>query len=497
MLARSCSISLATVLIALTFALAACGGDDPDDDAPACRTGECCVTPDDGLCEAAGGCGSICLRTHADDAAAIPAVADFEARMAREEGRAPRSFIAPGDPRFVRARDLLEQTWELFRASRTVGALHDQRIALVLIDDPKPNAFIFQPFGFTVVAQAGLLTTQSSDEALLGVMAHELQHLLGQDASANERLRDFYLAPAGEEPIGRNQPDDLTARALATPWRAASQEAGIYSLEELGGMPRGGRLAQLFKLALSHGTQLDPARCANTVSLIDRFEADLSAATDRVSGALQLDLATLPARVQQILDAMRLECLAGFTPDAVDLLAELGGTTRDQVLSSLTEHDRTLVVGQHVVDGISALVRDRRAAMRAAESELATRTGRPWSALRFFSIEEDADDVSLAVLRAGGLAPDAVRSFFLAVLPSAARTTCAAALDAGTVPPYGLDLLDDHHGTCWRAYHVHALAETTAPVRRTLAPGVSSPESAPAAPPALPIPPPLSDLLVY
>jgi hypothetical protein len=260
-------------------------------------------------------------------------------------------------------------------------------------------------------------------------------------------------------------------------------------------MPRGGQLARLLALALEHGRRIDPARCANASALLEHLDADLSAATDRVSGVLELDLATLPARVQQVLDAMRLECLAGFAPDAVDLMAELAGLTRDRILSSLVASDRALVENKHVVDGIANLVRDRRAAMRAAEADFAAAAGRPWSAMRFFSIEEDADDVSASVLRAGGLAPDALGSFLTSVLPAAARTSCAASLDARTVPPYGIDLLDDHHGTCWRTYHLRALSETTAPVRRAL-PRRATPLSASPAPPALPIPRPLSDLLV-
>jgi hypothetical protein len=60
-----------------------------------------------------------------------------------------------------------------------------------------------------------------------------------------------------------------------------------------------------------------------------------------------------------------------------------------------------------------------------------------------------------------GLPPDAVGDFFVSIVPEAAQGACTELLGRGEVPPYG-DLVDEHHASCWRAYHVTAFAESEA-----------------------------------
>jgi hypothetical protein len=61
------------------------------------------------------------------------------------------------------------------------------------------------------------------------------------------------------------------------------------------------------------------------------------------------------------------------------------------------------------------------------------------------------------------------------------------------LPPYGQDLTDDHHSTCWRAHHVRQLAEhEDKRASVASAPGPSIPK-----PRALPIPRPLRERLAY
>jgi hypothetical protein len=71
------------------------------------------------------------------------------------------------------------------------------------------------------------------------------------------------------------------------------------------------------------------------------------------------------------------------------------------------------------------------------------------------------------VLRDMGLAPDGVGQFFqTALLTGEIGAQCNALLSAKTTPPYG-DLVDEHHGTCWRIAHVRQLA-TRSSAARTL-----------------------------
>jgi hypothetical protein len=62
------------------------------------------------------------------------------------------------------------------------------------------------------------------------------------------------------------------------------------------------------------------------------------------------------------------------------------------------------------------------------------------------------------VLGGMGLEPDAIGEFFIAMLPVEVQGDCVAILEREEVPPYG-ELVDEHHGPCWRAYHVGAVAD--------------------------------------
>src|SRR6185369_10275675 len=112
--------------------------------------------------------------------------------------------------------------------------------------------------------------------------------------------------------------------------------------------------------------------------------------------------------------------------------------------------DVALIKGIHAIAGIANLTADRRTKLRATEGAFEQLTGAPWTSLRYFSFEEDADDTTVPVLRAAGYKPSANADFLIgAGLPGQAGATCAAQIDAGQVPHYGVDLADPHHATCW------------------------------------------------
>ena len=99
-----------------------------------------------------------------------------------------------------------------------------------------------------------------------------------------------------------------------------------------------------------------------------------------------------------------------------------------------------------------------RATSRAAADSFAGATGDDWSRLRYFSVEEDADDVSTMVMHGAGLDPTSIASFFRTVgLSAEVRAACDAALP---FPGYGVDLEDPHHAVCWRIGHVQRESAT-------------------------------------
>ena len=140
-----------------------------------------------------------------------------------------------------------------------------------------------------------------------------------------------------------------------------------------------------------------------------------------------------------MLAGMRDGCLPGFAKSFVDVLAEVAGLTADQ-LPPLPPDDAALVAGKHVIDAVSALTTNRRERMRSLET-----TVTPWSAVRYFSTEEDADDVSVMVMRGAGLDTTALADMLVGMLPDAARAHCEALVTARQVRPYGIDLVDEDH----------------------------------------------------
>jgi hypothetical protein len=67
-----------------------------------------------------------------------------------------------------------------------------------------------------------------------------------------------------------------------------------------------------------------------------------------------------------------------------------------------------------------------------------------------------ADDATVPVLDAAGLAPDGLSEMLLGAMPASVRPACEATTSRRT-PPYSADL-DEHHAVCWRADHVRRVA---------------------------------------
>jgi len=478
-IASSLAIPLILSIASLLTACAAGTGNDNDDD-DECDTGTCgvdqtCSDPryDNGTCDTTLDCAVPdidCFRTFDDDASAATWFAELEVRAAQAEGRPARNVLAASDPRFPKVRALLDRGWEAMRVQRSVGKLAKRRPALVFVEDETVNAFVFpedldkQRASLAVMVHSATLDLQTSDDASLGLMMHELQHAVGLHVIAGipERIASFYLASPDAEPIGRRQRDDADVREAVTLWRTRAGEIGPFSNAALGGLPTGGDLARVFRTAFGEGVQGNPNGCARASKLFKTLTQALEATIDPISSA-PLVSAGFEAQVDQAFAALRDECLDGYPKTFVDVVAQISGATPAQIEASLSPEDKALIANKHIVDALAALAVNRRAAMRTIEQAVETGLGKPWSLVRYFSEEEDADDASVPVLRGAGLDPTGLRTFFLEVLMTpAASAACRDVLATGVVPAYGVDLLDTHHGNCWRTYHVDALAADTA-----------------------------------
>jgi hypothetical protein len=439
-----------------------------------------------------------CFVTFEDDAAAATWFADFEAQWAAEENRPPRKLLGPSDPRWAMTRTLLDTGWEAFKANRPVGLLADKRPGLVLLEDASSNAFVAPDIatgnaGFAVMVQTGLFETGGTQDGAMGVMMHEFQHAIGLHVvgDTKQRTRKFYFA-GSTEPLGRFETEDPIARRYGETWLALADDIGSYRDEALRGLPLGGQLVQMFSVAfMQAGTSQVPA-CMTARMSLGNLAGEVAATVDPISGKLAI-APNLASRVDQTIAAVKAGCFASFDVDLIGVMAVASGTTPAAIEAVMQPSDIALVKGKNVIDGLSALVIDRRAQMRTLESELASKAGKQWSKLRYFSTEEDADDVSVYVLRGANIQPEAIGPFLVSFLTGDGPARCADLLARRELPPYGEDLADDHHSTCWRAHHVRQLSEhdaKAAHVAKSPLPSVPMPRR-------LPIPRPLRERVAY
>ena len=98
------------------------------------------------------------------------------------------------------------------------------------------------------------------------------------------------------------------------------------------------------------------------------------ATLDHLSGEVTV-AADIPARIDQAFASIKTACFASFTVDLIGVLAKMANATPADIEANLPAADVALIKNEHLVDGLTALVIDRRAKLRAAE--LAQRTGKP------------------------------------------------------------------------------------------------------------------------
>ena len=455
--------------------LTACAIDDGDGDGPGGKAddpGGECTDPGygDGTCQTDLECAAPdidCFVLFDEQQAAEEWFLKFEVVLAAEQFRAPRAIIPSSDPRWQHMRQLLDRGWEAYQDVNPVGDLAQHSPALIVIEDASVNAFVVPDIetgkaGFAVVVQTGLLDKGGEDAPLLGLVMHELEHAVALHivADVKQRLRRFYAAGAYEEPLGFEQLDDATVREAVEAWRALADEAGQFPDEELGGLPVGeNQLTRIFKTALLSHQESHAEACAGPMADFEALQADLVPHLDQLDMTWDVD-AELRGRIDAALDRLEGECMADFTQSFADVVAGIAGTTPQTILDAMSAEDRALAEGVHFLAAVEALQLDRRAKQRAVAAAYTTATGKPWDRVRFFSFEEAADDATVPVLHAMDMPADALGTFLFNVLDETTIPRCQALLEDRTTPPYGGDLSDEHHATCWRIGHVTQLADS-------------------------------------
>ncbi|MDQ3370168.1 MAG: M48 family metalloprotease [Myxococcota bacterium] len=458
---------LGATLLAIAVTGSGCGTTEDDVDGPGGKgdgTGTC-TDPmyGDGTCQLDLACGIPdidCFHTFATDAEAGSWLDTVW----------PVAQVAESDPRFVRARALLDRAWPIYTAEEALGTLAEHRLALVLIDDATPNAFaISDPergqAALTVHIHTGIL--DQTDEALLGVIFHELAHItkLHVFPEIKDRTRRFYVA-TDSEPIGAQQLEHGKAKEYGTAWMDASYFVGPYDAVGFDELPYGGNLGSLFDLYLASVATSYP-ECAAKLAAVQALYTAIAPGYSGIDRSITVPPA-VTATIRPTLDALgacvatRPWTLAQFlqqatSPEWVDYIT----------MTELPEAERWLL-DEDAFEVITLLAGDRRAKQRALQAAFTRQLGQPWSHLRYFSTEEHADDVAVELTQAAKLPEPGVSGLMLSLMATD-RATCEGLIAAGGLVPYGVDLADDHHGECWRVAHAQQLARSSGTAARLAA----------------------------
>lgn len=435
------------------FAFAACSGDEVVEPDPMDEGGRC-LDPRyrDGVCQIDIPCGVPdvdCFVIFKNDLDAAT-WATSRTRLAP---------IFPSNPLFPRARAIVDRAWEMFRADVRLGDLGDMRLGMAIMDDDQVNAYVMadgEPgkMGFSVQLTKGMLLSSLSDDAIAGVVLHEITHLVHLHAliSIASKTRKYYIADFGE-PIGALRPENFPTRDAGRAWRRLGELNGILTDPGYGAFPTGGAFANLW----DHYTWKMYDRmpeCTVAVNRVQILRAHLpSSPLDEIVPVK----ASLTAEINETLDGVR-ACVSVQPYTLRELLAELGDEWVEYVMERITPAEAQYYLDAPAVDAILDLVMIRRKEQKAIEVAFEVETGSPWSKVRFYSIEEMADDFSTKIGQRHGLDELGVSSTMFALLEGAAPA-CRSRLATPPVP-YGKNLLSEHHAPCWRIAHARQVAAT-------------------------------------
>lgn len=448
-------------LVLLALVAAGCvdgvvGDDDPAGGGKADGNGTCeDVKYGDGTC-------------HIDLACGIPDIDCFQTFSTDDEATA--ALTADGvmtlpttDPRYAATRARVDKTWDMYKAGVQLGILADKKLALVLVNDPSVNAFVMPTATagvgyFAINVNSGLIDAPDmTEDQFHGIMFHELTHLAKLHVSEEvaERLRRHYVAPANSEPLGSIQMDHENVHTPMNAWRKMNELLGAFSDTGLANLPYGGYLQSLFTYYFQHVDATLPA-CAPQITALGDAMAEVKMSLWDQS--LNLTPANT-AKCEEKIAALQ-TCTTSDTITFAEFRATLSSSWAPYLAMELTAAELAQVDSMRAFDALLSLAFTRRAAMRSLEASIESATGRPFSAVRFYSMEEEADDVSARLTKKHGLAEQGVSGFLFAAMADE-KPKCEAALTAATPPPYGRYLIDDHHADCWRVWHARRVSSGT------------------------------------
>lgn len=351
------------------------------------------------------------------------------------------------DPRYAAVEQATAAMWEAYRKllpRETDGLEAPPKVLLVERDDvnayPTLDWICPAPaddcLPHAIIVHTAALDGRGSvagtrGRPLAGLLAHELahhvlKHLMQPDGGM---ISGFYYASAAPS-WGWQRREDPAAVAAAEGWLPLAALAGNFQLSELHGLPFPGSIRDM---ALEDVRREEAAKWPNECERARQSKNDLVALlkenvdTDAVTTAwTQESRKALDIAGARAADAYA-TCLKHTARRPAEVPgaegAAIAATSYFEAVKELTLHDNARLRGMDV------------------------------SKIRFYSNEEQADDIAHAALLRGGEDPRSLASFIrLNLMTPKARDACDATLASGAEPAYG-SLHNRHHARCWRRWH--------------------------------------------
>jgi hypothetical protein len=329
---------------------------------------------------------------------------------------------------------------------------------IVLTDSQDVNAFaIYDPelaiSPHVFIVNVGIFTSKNgraNTTQIRGLIAHELAHhvLKHQWPDNREKVQKWYsVDKAAADGFGWQQKDDPTLRKTGVAFVTATTDTGDSPLVEWNGVPRlGGILSKTLTYVHRDARAREPEKCSASELAYEALEIYLKSVTDT------LQTLSLTAAVKKRIDEL--------TRAYVEKELACGGSSTDTLWKSLAEQYQTTEAAfkAQLAKTTTATIIDNARSPTDAVFSLVKRYDQSTvslgdvSKLRYYSTEEEADDVSINVLFRAGYDANGTASLLEDIgRDDAWAKACKAASDAGE-PSYG-PLSDDHHHACWRIWH--------------------------------------------
>jgi hypothetical protein len=397
----------------------------------------------------------------------------FDVAKSADEGRPADKVVPHDDTRYASLEGDIASLWLAFQRlfPRDTQDL-DGPPRVLLIERTDVNAYAAfdealtcrpggpagcAPHAFIVhTASLGMGHPATTIDPLPGLLAHELSHHVLKHTwpGVADKVKKYYAASAWPR-LGAPAGDDAALRATGEKWIDFAKVAGPFPVDELHGLPWlgtqplfAGTLTELVSQAKASGG----SGCADVAAAAKDLDAFVPSVVDVADQALLVD-GERGKKLDMLSSALvgKLEpCLASVHDSLYDVIAQQtsGVLTPKAVEGAFSSAERSVVDAAHTpFDALLAVTEKTYQEMRAIDT----------SGVRFYSIEEEADEVGIhALFRSGRDARSLATFFGYVFLDDASRGACDARIAKNTEPPFGI-LSDEHHATCWRIDHARRL----------------------------------------